>query len=422
MSLVSVVIPAFNQARFVRQAVRSALDQTHPWVEVIVVDDGSTDETGAALREFRDVPGVTVIRQVNAGLPAARNRALADARGEFVCFLDSDDFLAPEHIGRLLEPLVLDPTLSFAYCDVQFVNIDGDPSGEFSIGRARRTVTGDIFESLLVGGYFPPHTVLVRRTALDEAGAFDTDLGGHADYELWMRLAAGGHRAHYVDRRLAFYRVYDGSMSSNREHMQRTRVEAIERVSRQFPTRTAGALSALQELTADLYTANAWLRDQWNLALARVDAAAGSPTWSLLDELDRATLTGGNADQVAVWQVPQPDGHARCVYLHPPATLKSVIPTGADGRLTLSVGLHPDVWENPEASGCLFSINADDVVVSAVALVPLTKEGDRRWVSVAVDVPASTTGQHIITVETQVQGTGHFAWGLLRDVQFQAKR
>jgi hypothetical protein len=407
MALVSVIIPAFNQARFVRQAVRSALDQTHPWVEVIVVNDGSTDDTGDVLREFAEVAMVTTVTQANAGLPAARNRGLTEARGEFVCFLDSDDFLASSHIERLLEPLAVDPALSMAYCDVQFVNAAGEPAG-------------DIFESLLVGGYFPPHTMLVRKSAIDEAGAFQLDLGGHADYELWMRLAAGGHRAHYVDEKLANYRVYDGSMSKDREHMRRTRVDAIERVSRQFPARTASAISAVQELASDLFSANAWLRQQWSGTLARLGATPDAPAWILLDNLDGATLASGETHQLKVWQVADADRVARCVYLHPPAALKAVVPTGAAGTLTMSVGLHPDVWTNPGASGCVFSVNVDDVVVSAVALDPLTREGDRRWVSLNVDVPASASGHHAISLETQVQGTGHFAWGLFRDVQFRA--
>jgi hypothetical protein len=85
----------------------------------------------------------------------------------------------------------------------------------------------------------------------------------------------------------------------------------------------------------------------------------------------------------------------------------------------MSVGLHPDVWENAQASGCVFSVNADDVAVSGVALDPFAREGDRRWFSLAMDVPESGTGAHVLTLETRVQGSGQFAWGLFRDVQFQ---
>jgi GT2 family glycosyltransferase len=420
MSLVSIVIPAFNQARFLGHAVRSALAQVHPWIEVVVVDDGSTDDTADVLREFEGLGNVTIVSQTNSGLPAARNRGLLESRGEFVCFLDSDDMLTETHVSALLEPLVSDPGLSMAYCDVQFVDVDGNPTGDFSVGRARHTVTGDILESLLVGGYFPPHAMLTRRSALDESGPFDVELGGHADYELWLRLAAGGHRAHYVDARLALYRTYDGSMSRDRAHMRETRVAALARVARRFPARIAGALSAVQELTSDLFNANAWVRNQWQMTLRALEHASAPATWSLLDHLDRAHLIEGQPRRFSVWQVPDGAGRTRCIYLHPPAALRAVVPTGSAGRLTMKVAVHPQVWENAEASGCVFSINADDVVVSGVALDPLTREGDRRWFSLAMDVPASAAGEHVVTLETRVQGTGHFAWGLFRDVQFHA--
>jgi GT2 family glycosyltransferase len=418
MSLVSIVIPAFNQARFLGQAVRSALAQTHPWLEVVVVDDGSTDDTADVLREFEGAGNVTVVRQTNGGLPAARNRGLLESRGEFVCFLDSDDVLVDTHISTLLEPLVSDFGLSMVYCDVQFVDVEGQPTGDFSVGRARQTVTGDILESLLVGGYFPPHAMLIRRSALEESGPFDVDLGGHADYELWLRLAAGGHLAHYVDARLAVYRTYEGSMSRNREHMRETRVAALERVARRFPARMASALSAVQELTSDLFSANAWVRSQWQTSLRALEHASAPATWSLLDNLAEAELVEGQRQRFSVWQVPDGAGRARCIYLHPPAALRAVVPTGSAGRLTLSVAVHPQVWENPEASGCVFSVNADDVVVGGVALDPLTRQGDRRWFSLTMDIPASTAGAHVLTLETRLQGTGHFAWGLFRDVQF----
>jgi SAM-dependent methyltransferase len=156
-------------------------------------------------------------------------------------------------------------------------------------------------------------------------------------------------------------------------------------------------------------------------ATSRQSTPEDMTAWRLIDELDRATLVSGETRQLKVWQVTDADGLARCVYLHPPAALKAVVPTGAAGKLTMAVGLHPDVWTNPEASGCIFSINADDIVVSAVALDPLTRPGDRRWVSMSVDVPASTTGQHIVTLDTQKLGTGYFAWGLFKDVTFRER-
>ena len=418
MSLVSVVIPVYNQARFVRQAIQSALDQTHPWIDVVVIDDGSTDDTAEVLSAFRNAPNVTVIRQTNAGLAAARNRGLSECRGDFVCFLDSDDHIAPDFAERLLKPLTADPALGMAYCDVQLIDENGEPAGDFSVGQSRSVVTGDILSSLLVGGYFPPHAALVRRRVLDDAGGFETSLGGNADYELWMRLAALGYRAHFVDARLALYRRYEGSMSRDLEHMRTTRIGALERLSTRFPARTAAALSDVQEVATDLHAANGWLRDQWDAALSRLKVVPETPSWSLHDNFNEARLTKGTVEQLGMWDVPEGDGTTRCVFLHPPASLRAVIQSGAAGVLTAIVGLHPDVWTRSEASGCLFSVTIDDVVVGAVTLDPLAREGDRRWVSFRLDVPASQSGQHDLTIETRSVGTGYFAWGLFKDVRF----
>ncbi len=419
MSLVSIVIPAYNQERFIAQAIASALAQTHAWVEVIVVDDGSTDQTGEIAARFDDHASLTVVHQPNAGLPAARNRGLAEARGEFVCFLDSDDYLAPTYLERLLPALEADPSVAMAYCDVQMVDLDGEPAGDFSVAAARRIVTGDIFESLLIGGYFPPHTVLLRRAVLAEAGAFDLALGGHADYELWLRLSALGHRAHFVDARLASYRVYEGSMSRDVTHMRTSRVLALERIASLFPERMARGLSAVQELTADLHAANTWLQTQ-NAAFADDVRAETEKMWTLLDAVNEVRQCEGSAEQFSLWDVPDGDGVVRCVFLHPPAGLHCLIPTGAAGRVTASVGLHPDVWDKVEGSGCLFSVTVDDAVTGSVVLDPTTRAGDRRWVSLALDVPAASGPSHTLILTTGVVGTGYSAWGLFKDVEFRA--
>src|SRR4029079_15181359 len=140
---------------FIAQAIDSALRQTHSNLEGVVVDDGSTDGTAQIVGTFLVHSNVCLIRQANAGLPAARNRGLEAAQGELVCFLDSDDYLAPAHIARLVEVLEKDAETALAYANVQMVNETGSPCSTFSVGESRSVVSGDIFESLLVGGYFP---------------------------------------------------------------------------------------------------------------------------------------------------------------------------------------------------------------------------------------------------------------------------
>src|SRR5690242_16565836 len=111
VSRISFVLPAYNQGRVVGQAIDSALAQTHPDVEVVVVDDGSTDETGEVLARYQRQPNVKALRQPNAGLPVTRNRGLAAATGDHICFLDADDVLAPAYGEALTRALDADDRL-----------------------------------------------------------------------------------------------------------------------------------------------------------------------------------------------------------------------------------------------------------------------------------------------------------------------
>jgi GT2 family glycosyltransferase len=419
--LVSIVIPAFNQAAFVGAAIASALEQTYRPIEVVVVNDGSTDDTPGVLASLADHPELRTVHQQNAGLPAARNRGLFESRGDILVFLDSDDLLDPAHVERLAAALATDPDLAFAYCDIQMVDRAGVPSSAFSVSSARRVLHGDIFESLLIGGYFPPHAVAVRRRWLDAVGAFELALGGHADYELWLRLTGAGGRAAYVDERLARYRVYDGSMSRDLEHMRRTRLHALERVARRYPARLAAGLSAVQEAAVDLHAANQWLREQWREVIARLDAERGADRWTLLEHLDAARLEHGRSDQLAEWDTTLGGGWARALFLHPPARLTATIPTGRARRLLTAVAIHPDAWEKPNAGPCAFSVTLDQNVSATVVLDPHRREADRRWLDVALDVPASSTGEHQLTVETAALAGSDFGWALFREVTFMPR-
>ncbi len=420
MPRASVVIPAYNQGRFLAEAVGSALHQTLPDVEVIVVDDGSTDETPSICADLATRPRVTIIRQANAGLPAARNRGLAASRGEFVCFLDSDDVLLPTHLAQLVAACGSDAQVGFAYGDVQMVDESGQPSSSFSVGASRRTTSGDILESLLIGGYFPPHAVVVRRAVLDQVGAFDDALGGHADYELWLRIAAAGYQAVYVDERLAKYRVYASSMSRDREHMRATRHAALESVARRYPARMAAALSGLQEFSADLFEANKWLHERWATIMAEQASKQNRPRWSILDRLGDAELLTGAAEQLALWETTIGETTDIALFLHPPAVLRARVPDGRAGRLSTAVAIHPNAWGQPNACACTFAISVDDCVAGTVLLDPHRRAADRRWVSLTLDVPESASGAHVVTLESQSIDEPNYGWAVFRTVTFTA--
>jgi len=299
MPLISIVIPCYRQACFLPQAVRSALDQSFHDVEVVVVDDGSPDEPLAQLGELARDPRVVVLRQENRGLPAARNAGINASHGTFLSFLDADDWLASEFCERLYSVLARDEALGFAYCDVLRVYEDGrdhpQVEREYSVGRSRRVVTGEILPSLLVGGYFTPNTVLMPRRVLDRVGPFDTDLGGHADWDLWLRVAATGFPVSYLDERLAYYRIHGENMSGNLEHMRATQLLTLRKLFRAFPDTAAGAVCELCRNTEEQFLGNQFLQGQLKAAENR---AVELQDWTLT----LREAVDWHAQQVQRWQ------------------------------------------------------------------------------------------------------------------------
>lgn len=261
---VSIIIPAYNHARYIRQAVLSALNQSYADVEALVIDDGSTDNTKDVVDPLGTDPRLTYIRQENQGLPSARNRGILAGHGKYVNFLDADDYLHPDKIAHQVNFLEDNPEYDLIYCDIWRVGDDGEPLDDYSIGGTRQQLTGDLFVPLMLGGYFPPHTVLLRRSALDRVGYFDLDLNGCADYDLWLRLAGHGCRAYYLDEKLAYYRIHPDSMSQDTAHMEQTYLRAIRKATERFPEKVALGVKEITDLNAILFDANRWLNEQYS--------------------------------------------------------------------------------------------------------------------------------------------------------------
>jgi GT2 family glycosyltransferase len=275
MASVAIIIPCFNQAHYVGQAVSSSLAQTHADVDVIVIDDGSADDVPGALTEWRDDPRLRVIRQENAGVGAARNTGLARTQAPFVMFLDADDYLHPEKIASQLEALA-DERAGLALCDITAVG--GPPESETVTVNFERLERDNLLTALLAGGLFPPCVPLVRTELVRQAGGFDIDraLSGHADWSLWLRLGAIGVRHAIVRERLACYRLHPDGMSQNRRHMTESRRLVLERLAAAYPEALAAALSELGERHQDAWHAVRWMRESMARALQHTDALAAS--------------------------------------------------------------------------------------------------------------------------------------------------
>jgi glycosyltransferase involved in cell wall biosynthesis len=208
--LVSVVIPAYNQGEFLLEAIDSALSQTLSAVEVIVVDDGSTDDTPRIAASFGD--RIVYLRQPNQGLAAARNTGIRAARAPLLQFLDSDDALYPDSLERACEAADLHPDASVFTTTWDEMDQAGRLVARVDAPLLPTDAFHALFDPMLVG---PPCRYLVRRSAFSQAGLFDTRLEACEDWDMWLRIAATGSRFIAVPAARVRYRNYATSMSKN---------------------------------------------------------------------------------------------------------------------------------------------------------------------------------------------------------------
>lgn len=221
----SVVIAAYQAAETVAGAARSALSQTHPAHEVIVVDDGSTDDIRGALRPFEDE--IELIKKSNGGVASARNVGLEAAKGDFVAPLDADDRFHPRRIEAMAELSCLRPDLDLVSTDMRFI-VDGKEAGRFLDDNTfaiedQRTA---ILSSCFVGGL-----PAVRSDRLRGIGGFDESLRIASDWDCWLRLILDGSEAGLVDRPYYDYVLHPGTLTSSRARSLWGRVRLLEKAA-----------------------------------------------------------------------------------------------------------------------------------------------------------------------------------------------
>ncbi len=208
--LVSAIITSYNYGRFLADAIDGVLAQPYPNVEVVVVDDGSTDDTRAVAERYAD-RGVRYVYQENAGAAAARNRGMAETRGPIVAFCDADDAWLPVKLPAQYAHLAAHPDIALVSAHAYACDEAMRP---ISIVHAARGKTRHVFEALLVRNVvLNPTCVLVRREALDAVGGF-SDLPRWEDWDTWLRLAKR-YPVGFVDAPVAYVRRHDAGLSPN---------------------------------------------------------------------------------------------------------------------------------------------------------------------------------------------------------------
>jgi glycosyltransferase involved in cell wall biosynthesis len=234
MTCVSTVIPCYNHAAAVSRAVRSVYAQTGDIdLDVMVIDDGSTDGTPEACRVLaEEFPRLRVIRKRNGGVSSARNSGIELACGDFIHFLDADDYIGRSMYSRMTAALDTPGNRAdVAYCGYVVV----DPAGNVKSSTDGNPITGDIRQSLLVGCLGPPHSFMVRRSAVDAVGMFDPELSECADWHYWLRLALAGHTFVHVTGALVWYELGTTNMSRNYLRMVENAEAALRKIRFQLP-------------------------------------------------------------------------------------------------------------------------------------------------------------------------------------------
>lgn len=236
--LISIVTPTFNRAGYLSLAIESALAQSIDNFEMLIVDDGSEDNTREVVEAFqaRD-PRIHYFHQANQGQSIARNRGVQEAKGEFICFLDSDNAWYPQKLERSLREFEAHPEADVVYGD--YMVIDGE-GVELGVNRMKR-YSGFITPELLRDNFVSMNTTMTRKTCFDELGGFDPEDRLAEDYGLWLRFSTRYH-FHYVPELLGYYRVMDNQISSDKAR----RLDANEALLQQFLERFPDVLTPAQ--------------------------------------------------------------------------------------------------------------------------------------------------------------------------------
>lgn len=277
--IVSIIVAVYNDEKRVAEAIESALAQTLEDVEVIVVDDGSTDNTPEVLERYRD--RITIIRQQNRGVSAARNAGIAASHSKYVCFLDSDDMLTPNKAEA--QASFLDRHPKIGLCSGIWQRADEPARSSSKIRRPRFPKSQVLMRRLAFGSIFPVNAPLVRREWLEKVKGLDERIKSAEDWDLWCRLSAAGCRFSAIDSVVAIVRLRPDSKSRNPEFVHQYRMMTLDNYFSALGARTPTSLERAAR-------SRVWLRTGADLLrLGQRDAARDA--WANSLTFDEDVLT-----------------------------------------------------------------------------------------------------------------------------------
>lgn len=280
--LVSVIIPCYNQAKFIAKAIDNILQQTYSATQIIVVNDGSMDNIAGVMAHYTANPRVHLINQENQGPSTARNNGLAIATGKYIQFLDADDWMDVDKIGSQVEILENNPSYGLVFCDYYMVYNDTEVAAESSIKHHLSYSFGaDMFDSIWLGNVFGIHCALLRRELLERYGNFNPALSRAEDHELWLRLSANGVQMFHQRDSGVYYRRHEYNVTNNDQLIRQEKCKAKAIIAHDYPEKVAEAtISAFERLSE-------WMqeKDRWILHVEADAQALGATCHKLQEEL-----------------------------------------------------------------------------------------------------------------------------------------
>lgn len=260
----SIVIPLYNEERFAAEAISSALNQSVRELQVVIVDDGSTDGTPEVIAGFDD-PRIDVVRQENRGLAAARNAGIERARAEYIGLLDGDDLFMPEYAATMIAALDSNPGAGFAFVDGwRYVESEARfrraSAYELNGGPAELPDDPERMLDALLENNFVLALSTLRRSAFDAVGGFEENLRSCEDYDLWLRMLIAGYSGIMAPGKQLIQRERPGQMTGNTDTMLHWLAVTFDRVAENPRTPPRSAATAAAKAEAVRHTMQPGLR------------------------------------------------------------------------------------------------------------------------------------------------------------------
>ena len=230
--LISVVIPVYKGEAHIAQSIDSALEQDYQHIEIIIINDGSPDDSHKVIKGYLSDPRVHYIEQDNAGVANARNTGINSAKGEFIALLDQDDIWLPNKLAAQVEHLNRHPNCALIHSQIGFINGDGDLTPNPSWAWVNDT-GANAFENLFDHNCIATFMALIRKDALNEVGMFRESLAPADDWDLWLRIASK-YEVGFIPEVSGYYRVHANNESNNYLRMQLAEVAVIENIINEF--------------------------------------------------------------------------------------------------------------------------------------------------------------------------------------------